>query len=61
MENLVSGFVDMISSHWFWAGLTLVCLLWYSTVTIYVAIKGMTDIRTMLRKLGLAKDRVENE
>ena len=41
----------MISEHWFWQLVTLAVLVWYSTVTIYVAIKGTLDIRQMLRRL----------
>jgi hypothetical protein len=40
--------------HWFWWLLTAVVLLWYSTVTVYVAVRGLLDIRSMLRRL---KDR----
>jgi hypothetical protein len=36
----------------FWKLLTAVCLLWYTSVTVYVAWRGMGDIRTMLKKLG---------
>ncbi|MFV0387463.1 MAG: hypothetical protein ACK5NT_01815 [Pyrinomonadaceae bacterium] len=35
----------------FWLILTVTCLLWYSVVTIYVAIKGFGDIRHMLDSL----------
>ena len=31
---------------------TLVCLTWYSTITVYVAIKGAGDIQKMLRRLS---------
>ena len=41
----------MISEHWFWWLVTLAVLVWYSTVTIYVAVKGTLDIRQMLRRL----------
>lgn len=37
--------------HWFWLLLTITALLWYSTVTVYVAVRGMRDIRTMFRRL----------
>lgn len=40
------------SEHWFWLGMTAACVLWYSTVTIYVAIKGVTDIKGMLKRLS---------
>ena len=46
--------VDMLKSHPFWGILTLAVLVWYSTVTIYVAIRGSIDIKQMLRRL---KDR----
>lgn len=36
----------------FWWLLTIVCLVWYSTVTVYVAVRGIVDIRTMLRQLA---------
>lgn len=38
--------------HWFWLTLVTACVVWYSTVTVYVAIKGVTDIKTMLRRLA---------
>jgi len=41
----------MIGEHWFWWLVTLAVVVWYSTVTIYVAIKGGRDIRQMLRRL----------
>jgi len=37
--------------HWFWLLLTIFAMVWYSTVTIYVAVKGTLDIRHMLRRL----------
>ena len=36
-------------SLWFW--LTWACVLWYSTITVYVAIRGAADIKHMLRNL----------
>jgi hypothetical protein len=41
--------------HWFWGILIFATLFWYSTVTVYVAFKGLTDIRQMLEKLGSGK------
>lgn len=35
----------------FWWLLTAACLAWYATITIYVAVKGVRDIRGMLRRL----------
>jgi hypothetical protein len=43
--------VDMLKSHPFWGLLTLAVLVWYSTITIYVAIRGFLDIKAMLRRL----------
>jgi hypothetical protein len=43
--------------HWFWWALVAACLLWYSTVTIGVAIRGLRDIRRMLERLGDAAKR----
>jgi len=40
-----------MTKHWFWLLLTMVALVWYSTVTVYVAIRGTFDIRQMLRRL----------
>jgi hypothetical protein len=52
MANLINGITNMLQNHWFWGLLTLACLVWYSTITIYVAIKGAGDIRQMLRRLS---------
>ena len=41
-----------MSDHPFWLILALAALVWYSTVTVYVAIRGVTDIRTMLARLS---------
>jgi hypothetical protein len=35
----------------FWYSLTMAGVVWYLTVTVYVAIKGAFDIRTMLKSL----------
>ena len=37
--------------HLFWTGLFVACMVWYSTVTVYVAIRGAFDIKTMLEHL----------
>jgi hypothetical protein len=42
---------SMLSNHPFWGILMLAVLVWYSTITIYVAVRGAVDIRQMLRKL----------
>jgi len=37
--------------HWVWWMLTMACVVWYATVTVYVAVRGAIDIRNMLRRL----------
>jgi len=41
-----------MGEHWFWWLLTAAAMVWYSTITIYVAIRGAVDIRSMLARLG---------
>lgn len=36
----------------FWLVLVIACLVWYSVVTVYVAIRGVFDIRGMLGRLA---------
>ncbi len=55
MTAIIDGILTMLKDHWFWGATTLVCLAWYSTVTVYVAIKGAADIRNMLRRLSDGK------
>jgi hypothetical protein len=52
MSTIVKEVVTMLKDHWFWGTMTIACLVWYSTITIYVAIKGIGDIRNMLKKLS---------
>jgi len=40
-----------LKEHWFWSLLTAAALLWYSTITVFVSVRGLADIRTMLRRL----------
>lgn len=49
--------MEMLKSHPFWGLLTIAVLAWYSTITIYVAIRGALDIKTMLRRLQEKSDR----
>jgi len=37
--------------HWFWLMITAAVIVWYSTITVYVAVKGSKDIRDMLARL----------
>ena len=46
----------MLTHHPFWGFLTLVVLVWYSTVTIYVGVRGIADIKSMLRNLKRSQD-----
>ena len=48
-----------MKDHWFWWLMMLAVLVWYSTVTVYVAVRGTMDIRGMLRRL--AQRPVENQ
>ena len=47
----------MSHGHPIWFLLTWACVVWYSTITIYVAIKGSIDIRQMLRRLQREHDK----
>lgn len=38
--------------HILWWLLTMACVIWYSTITIYVAINGARNIRDMLRRIS---------
>ena len=42
----------MIAEHPFWWILVMACVVWYSTITIYVAIRGAADIKRMLTSLA---------
>lgn len=48
-----------MSNHWVWWTLTITCIVWYSTITVYVAIRGAADIKGMLGRLADMGD--ENE
>ena len=45
--NLTAFFTN----HPLWGMLTLAVLVWYSTITVYVSIRGAFDIKHMLAKL----------
>ena len=42
--------------HWFWWLATMACVAWYSSITIYVAIRGAIDIKGMLERLSQLGD-----
>ncbi len=50
------SFSAMLSNHPLWGLLTLAVLVWYSTITIHIAIRGASDIKQMLRKLNNDQD-----
>ena len=41
-----------MTEHWFWWTMAWACVIWYSTITVYVAIKGAMDIKGMLARLA---------
>ena len=43
--------------QWIWLLLVLACVVWYSTITFYVAVRGFLDIKHMLRRLGTSRKR----
>jgi hypothetical protein len=47
--------------HWFWLAIVIIVVCWYSSVTVYVAIRGALDIKHMLRNLADSKRRRESE
>lgn len=46
-------------THWFWLALIVAVVVWYSTITLWVASRGALDIRTMVRRLDEENDRRE--
>jgi len=40
-----------MTAETFWLLLTLAALVWYGTITLYVAVRGAGDIRDMLARL----------
>lgn len=48
---------NSFAEHWFWFTLAAACVVWYSTVTVYVAVRGIKDIRQMLRRLKEQQER----
>lgn len=51
-----------MTEHWIWWTLTMSCVVWYSTITIYVAVRGVADIKGMLGRLSQSnEDAVDGE
>lgn len=48
--------MSILIEHWFWLLITSTCVLWYSTITIYVAIRGVIDIKGMLGRLSRKRE-----
>ena len=44
--------IDELMLCWLWWLLTMACVVWYCTITVYVAIKGSADIKEMLARLS---------
>jgi hypothetical protein len=42
------------ASFWWW--LTIACLVWYTSVTAYVSVRGAIDIKGMLARLSASQD-----
>jgi hypothetical protein len=40
-----------MTAQWFWFFVMIAVMAWYSTITIYVGIRGAFDIKHMLRRL----------
>jgi hypothetical protein len=51
----------MIWKHLFWWALTMTCVVWYCTITVYVAVRGTFDIRRMLSGLQERNDSAKTE
>lgn len=49
--KIAMNLTAMLTNHPFWGLLTLAVLVWYSTITVYVGIRGIADIKLMLRNL----------
>lgn len=43
-------------SHWFWLTMIGGVVAWYSTITLWVAIRGARDIREMVKRLDEGSD-----
>ena len=42
--------------HWFWLFLSIACVVWYMTITVFVAVKGFGDIKSMFSKMAADKE-----
>ena len=46
--------------NWFWWLLTMACVVWYTTITVYVGVRGALDIKHMLRDLAARPEEKED-
>ena len=53
---MLSSTSDFLSAASFWWVLTMACLVWFSTITLYVALRGAFDIKSMLARLKERQD-----
>ena len=49
----------MMIAQGIWLVLTMACVIWYSTMTVYVAIRGVADIKGMLKRLAASNETPE--
>lgn len=47
--------------HYFWLILTIIVLVWYAIICLYVGVKGGRDIRRMLMSLDKKRQDQENK
>ena len=40
-----------LPDHPCWWALVAVCLIWYSTITLKIAVRGVSDMKNMLARL----------
>jgi len=52
---------ELIAQHWFWWAMTAACVAWYSTITVYVAFKGVFDIKNMLKRLSDQRNGLQDD
>ena len=45
----------------FWWVMTMAVMVWFSTITLYVAVRGAFDIKHMLARLKETKDRADEQ
>lgn len=43
--------MELFNIYTFWLVVVGICILWYSTVTLFVAIRGGSDIKHMMKRL----------